>query len=73
MGVDSMLDRLKNLERLVQSLSGELEHARAASAVVASERPSNAPLTPAGTVGVATPQAGRIILDDSDRVRHTNE
>ena len=75
MSADRILDRLKLLERLVQDLSGELEQARATSTAAASQsgsHPPEASSTHAVHASATTPQAGRIILDDSDRVRYVS-
>ena len=75
MGADRILDRLNFLERLVRGLSGELEQARATSSAAASPPGSHsleAPSTHAVDASAVTPQAGRIILDDSDRVRYVS-
>ncbi|KAK3716323.1 hypothetical protein LTR37_006473 [Vermiconidia calcicola] len=67
--------QLKLLERLVQELSGELEQARAISSAAASQLrslPSDNPSADVVNPGPTTPQPGRIILDDSDRVRYVS-
>lgn len=73
--IDKILDRVKVLERLVKDLSDELEHARAASA--ASDLQDTPHSSEASSVRTAdasatNPQIGRIVRDDSDRVRYVS-
>ena len=69
--VDKVRERLKVLERLVKDLSYELEQSTAAASQPESH-PSTASSTHAGDATIATPQPGRVILDDSDHVRYVS-
>ena len=71
MTADSVLDRLKFLERLVQDLTGELERARGTSTTAVSSsgiQPSGTP----STAPAATTEPGRVVLDGPDRVRYVS-
>lgn len=68
--VDKIRERLKVLERLVKDLGSELE----SSATVSQpeSHPSTDSSAHATEASAATPQTGRVILDDSDQVRYVS-
>ena len=68
--VDKVRDRLKVLERLVKDLGCELESS--ATVPQPESHPSTDSSAHAVEASAATPQLGRVILDDSDHVRYVS-